>query len=374
MQSSPSQQMQKMFSLFIVTLLFLSSRRKKSFLPLQPCRRRLIKHRVFPFSGIKMSHEARTMDTQKHIRRPAKWDDDIHRIFVNCCELLIAQGYRQGKCFNKSGWQQLVSMFNTKAGKDWNRVQLKNHWFSMRKEYQLLHELLRCTGIEYDHQTNIIVADDWWWERKIQANKEFEKFRGRDCGEIFHKYSQLFDDAYDSEKYAVSPTKLSKKGFDDDEVWEQVGHTDKLPVNAEMHDEHAPSEFQGCGSPMDTSALHSGDKRKCSYGSAKGKKKLSSHATLSESVEKLANVGNDLIAAHLKANSGPPSIDECLEELESFGLLENDEKFHLFALSFLDQKRHRAAYAAARTPQMKMKFFKFKFKAWCLKNAGAFDD
>ncbi|KAL2490842.1 L10-interacting MYB domain-containing protein [Abeliophyllum distichum] len=318
--------------------------------------------------------DLKSRDTQKHIRRPAKWDDDIHRIFVNCCELLISQGYRQGKCFNKSGWQQLVSMFNTEAGKDWNRVQLKNHWFSMRKEYQLLHELLRCTGIEYDHQTNIIVADDWWWERKIQANKEFEKFRGRDCGEIFHKYSQLFGDAYDSEKYAVSPTKLSKKGFDDDEVWEQVGHTDKLPVNAEMHDEHAPSEFQGCGSPMDTSALHSGDKRKCSYGSAKGKKKLSSHAALSESVEKLANVGNDLIAAHLKANSGPPSIDECLEELESFGLLENDEKLHLFALSFLDQKRHRAAYAAARTPQMKMKFFKFKFKAWCLKNAGALDD
>ncbi|KAL2510737.1 L10-interacting MYB domain-containing protein [Abeliophyllum distichum] len=337
---------------FIVTLFFLSYRRKKSFLPLEPCRRRLLKHRGFPISVKKMSNVAPTMDTQKHLRRAAKWDDDVHRIFVNCCELLIAQGYRQGKCFSKSGWQQLVSMFNTEAGKDWNHVQLKNHWFSMRREYQLLHELLRCTGIEYDHQTNIIVADDWWWERKIQ----------------------LFGDAYDSEKYAVSPTKLSKKGFDDDEVWEQVGHTDKLPVNAEMHDEHAPSEFQGCGSPMDTSVLHSGDKRKCSYGSAKGKKKLSSHAALSESVEKLANVGNDLIAAHLQANSGPPSIDECLEELESFGLLENDEKFHLFALSFLDQKRHRAAYAAARTPQMKMKFLKFKFKSWCLKNAGSFDD
>ncbi|KAL2533937.1 Uncharacterized protein Adt_07288 [Abeliophyllum distichum] len=166
----------------------------------------------------------------------------------------------------------------------------------------------------------------------VEANKEFEKFHGRDCGEIFHKYSQLFGDAYDSEKYAVSPTKLSKKGFDDDEVREQVGHTDKFPVNAEMHDEHAPSDFQGCGSPMDISALHSGDKRKCSYGSAKGKKKLDSHSALSESVEKLANVGNDLIAAHLKANSGPPSIDECLEELESFGLLENDEKVSLVCL------------------------------------------
>ncbi|KAL2481175.1 L10-interacting MYB domain-containing protein-like [Abeliophyllum distichum] len=267
-----------MFSLFLVTLLFLTYRRKKPFLPQPTCHRRLSKRGVLRFSGKKMWQEPRTMDIAK------------------------------GSVSPRSGWQQLVSMFNTEAGKDWNRVQLKNHWFSMRREYQLLHELLRCTGIEYDHQTNIIVADDWWWERKIQANMEFVKFRGRDCGEIFHKYSQLFGDAYDSEKYAVSPTKLSKKGFDDDEVWERVRHMDKLTVNVEMHDEHALSEFQGCGSPMDMSALHSGDKLKCSYGSAKGKMKLDSRSALSESVGKLENVGNDLIAAHLKANSGP-SLD-----------------------------------------------------------------
>ncbi|KAL2497939.1 Uncharacterized protein Adt_23489 [Abeliophyllum distichum] len=117
----------------------------------------------------------------------------------------------------------------------------------MRREYLLLHEILRSTRIEYDHQNNTIVADDWWWERKIQANKDFVKFHGRDCGEIYHKYSQLLGDAYNSEKYDVSPTKLSKKGFDDDEFWESVGNSDKLPVNVEMRDEHAPSEYQGSG-------------------------------------------------------------------------------------------------------------------------------
>ncbi|KAL2531721.1 Myb DNA-bind 3 domain-containing protein [Abeliophyllum distichum] len=171
-------------------------------------------------------------------------------------------------------------MFNTEAGKDWNRVQLKNHWFSMRGEYQLFNELLRCTGIEYDHQTNTIVAADWWWDRKIQADKDFVKFWGRDWGDIFHKYIQLFGYAYDSEKYVVNPTKLSKKGFDDDDVWKTVGYTDKLPVNVEMHDEHAPSEFQGSGSAMDISALHSGEKRKLSHSGAKGKKKLDSCSAL----------------------------------------------------------------------------------------------
>ncbi|KAL2492745.1 Uncharacterized protein Adt_28373 [Abeliophyllum distichum] len=219
----------------------------------------------------------------------------------------------------------------------------------MRRKYQLVHEILHCTKIEYDHLNNIIVADDWWWDRKIQANKEFAKFHSRDCREIFHKYSQLFGDAYDSKKYTVSPSKLSKKGFDDDELWERTGNSDKLPANTEMR-EHAPSDLQGSRSAMDISGLHSGEKRKCSSGATKGKKKLHSRSALSESVEKLTNAGNELITAHLKTNYGPPSMDECMEELESFGVLEGDEKFHLFALSFFD------------------------YKSWCLKNAGAFDD
>ncbi|KAL2479430.1 Myb DNA-bind 3 domain-containing protein [Abeliophyllum distichum] len=225
-------------------------------------------------------------------------------------------------------------MFNTKAEKDWKCSQLKNHLLNMRREYLLLHEILRSTGIEYDYQNHTIVADDWWWERKIYSNKEFAKFRGRDCGEIFHKYSQLFGDAYDSEKFALSPTKLSKKGFDDDEFWKSVGKSNKLPVNVEMRDEHALSEHVGSGSAMDISEFYSEEKRKCSYGSVKGKKKLGSRSALSEFVKKLATVGNELIASHLKANSRTPSMVECMEELESFCVLEDDEKFHLFALTF----------------------------------------
>ncbi|KAL2498288.1 Myb DNA-bind 3 domain-containing protein [Abeliophyllum distichum] len=230
-------------------------------------------------------------------------------------------------------------MFNHEAGKDWKCSQLKNHWFNMRRDYLLLHEILRSTGIEYDHQNNTIVADDWWWERKIQPYQT-----------------------------------VKKKGFDDDEFWESVEKSDKLPVNADMLDEHAPSEHAGSGSAMDMLGFHSGEKRKCSYGAMKGKKKLGSRSALSESVEKLATVGNELIASHLKANSRAPSLVECMEELESFGVLEGDEKFHLFSLTFFEQKRHRTSYAAARTQQMKMKFLKFNFKSWCLQNAGAFDD
>ncbi|KAL2542647.1 Uncharacterized protein Adt_03625 [Abeliophyllum distichum] len=99
-------------------------------------------------------------------------------------------------------------------------------------------------------------------------------------------------------------------------------------LNAEMSDQHDPTDVQRSGSTMNISGLHSGDKRKCSSGSAKGKKKLDVRSALSESVEKLANVDNELIATHLKVNLGAPSFDECMDELQMFDLLESDEKFH----------------------------------------------
>ncbi|KAL2518472.1 hypothetical protein Adt_14719 [Abeliophyllum distichum] len=117
-----------------------------------------------------------------------------------------------------------------------------------------------------------------------------------------------------------------------------------------MHNQYNLSDVQCSRSTMNISSLHSGNKRKCSSSPAKGKKKLDYCFALNESVEKLVNAGNELIAAHLKANSSPPSFDECMDELQSFGLLEGDENFHLFALSFFDKAPYRTSYTSSRTP------------------------
>ncbi|KAL2541114.1 Uncharacterized protein Adt_02092 [Abeliophyllum distichum] len=114
---------------------------------------------------------------------------------------------------------------------------------------------------------------------------------------------------YDSKKYALSPSKLSKKGFDDDVV-----NVDTMPFRAELRDEHVPSSGPFSTSGMESLGGHSGEKRKHDSRADKGKKKLDSRAALLESVEKLASAG-DALAAHLKLRSGPPSFEKCMQEL-----------------------------------------------------------
>ncbi|KAL2503980.1 Myb DNA-bind 3 domain-containing protein [Abeliophyllum distichum] len=237
---------------------------------------------------------------------------------------MIANGFRHGKCFTKPGWENLTKLFNSDAGNQWTRTQLKNHWFSMRREYQQFNELLRCTGIEYDHSRDVIVADDWWWERKIQ-------------------------------------------GFDDDVV--SVG---TMPFSAELHDEHVPSSGPSSTSAMECSGGHSGEKRKNDSRAAKGKKKVDSRAALSESVEKLASAG-DALASHLKSRSGPPSFEQCMQQLNDLGVFDEDENYECWAVSFLREEKNRVAFSGCRTDHMKIKWMRFEYTNWLCNNPHSFD-
>ncbi|KAL2527182.1 L10-interacting MYB domain-containing protein [Abeliophyllum distichum] len=166
-------------------------------------------------------------------RKNAKWAEQEHQIFVTACESVIAEGHRRGKCFRKHSWDRLVNLFNSTAAKNWSRTQLKNHWDSMRREHKHLHELLRCTGIEYNQRDNVIAADDDWWERKIKEKAEYAKFRNHDVREIYHRYPILFGQAFDSDKYSMTPTKLSQRGFDGVINSGSDSPHDTLPIFAE---------------------------------------------------------------------------------------------------------------------------------------------
>ncbi|KAL2480193.1 Uncharacterized protein Adt_33159 [Abeliophyllum distichum] len=167
----------------------------------------------------------------------------------------------------------------------------------------------------------------------LQKNKDYAKFKERNCEELLHKYRGLFIDIYESKKYALSPSKLLKKSFDDDIVSERIGRLDKMPVKTEMRDEHMPSSEPFSTFRIECSDIHSGEKRENDSRVDKGKKKVDFHATLSESVQKLASVGNAL-ATHLKSRSGPPSFEKCMQELEELEIFDGDENYECWAIVF----------------------------------------
>ncbi|XP_022851457.1 uncharacterized protein LOC111373190 [Olea europaea var. sylvestris] len=64
----------------------------------------------------------------------------------------------------------------------------------------------------------------------MQVNKDF---KNNDIDEIYIHYHQLFNDSYDENKYAVTPTKLYRTGFSLFEDSALEDNRDAISVNGE---------------------------------------------------------------------------------------------------------------------------------------------
>ena len=100
----------------------------------------------------------------------AVWDVESTDIFINACVEQIYQKERHGQSFTKTGWKNIMSIFNEKTGKHYEKKQLKNRLDILRKDLRLWDSLIKETGVGRDPVTNNVVASSEWWQQKIQVH------------------------------------------------------------------------------------------------------------------------------------------------------------------------------------------------------------
>ncbi|KAL2466887.1 Uncharacterized protein Adt_42738 [Abeliophyllum distichum] len=149
-------------------------------------------------------------------------------------------------------------------------------------------------------------------------------------------------------------------------------NVDNMPFRVELCDEHVPSSGPFSTSGIECSGGHSGEKRKHGSRVDKGKKKVDSRAALSESVEKLALAG-DALAVHLKSRSGPPSFEQCMQELNELDVFAGDENYECWVINFLREGKNRVAFTGCRSNHMKIKWMRFEYTNWLCNNPHSFD-
>ncbi|KAJ0513348.1 putative Myb/SANT-like domain, harbinger transposase-derived nuclease domain-containing protein [Helianthus annuus] len=128
-----------------------------------------------------LNHENATnkLSTTKASARKTVWDSSTHMIFVELCLEEVKIGNRPASHFNKVGWTNLANNLKTRTGKDYTKLQLKNHWDSMKRDWKLYDHLMRIeSGLGWDPVKKTINATSEWWDEKIQADPELTKFRG----------------------------------------------------------------------------------------------------------------------------------------------------------------------------------------------------
>jgi hypothetical protein len=169
----------------------------------------------------------------------------------------------------------------------------------------------------------------------------------------------LFGDVFDNDKYAVTPSKLSRTGFSmlDDSAIED--HRDETPVDVESSGSSDEAiDPEPAAATIDMSGPHSGEKRKGGRERPKEKKKKRS---VSYSVDR-ANSASEKVAAKLDQLIGPSVSDTrtCLQELLATGRLQRGSDFYYWTCSFLKDKRNREILDAQDDAD-----YKIGYVEWC---------
>ncbi|XP_077211472.1 uncharacterized protein LOC143846794 [Tasmannia lanceolata] len=142
----------------------------------------------------------------KEIIKKAQWDTDRHYAWIDICKDLVRRGFRPSSHLSKEGWALATDGFNEKTSKRFTKEQMKNHWDSTKKEWQLWHSLLTsATGLGFDHAKHCIDASDDWWDTQIKRNKKYECFRSRALERCWD-LEELFLDVSATGRLAFSPS------------------------------------------------------------------------------------------------------------------------------------------------------------------------
>lgn len=101
-------------------------------------------------------------------RSKANWDTFSNRAFCDICAEECEAGNRPTGCLSTTGYKNLQLKFFQRTGKKHDQKQLKNHWETLKKEYNLWIELKeKSTGLGWDPIKGTFTADDAWWADHI---------------------------------------------------------------------------------------------------------------------------------------------------------------------------------------------------------------
>ena len=74
---------------------------------------------------------------------------------------------RHGLSLSRKAWENIVSIFNEKTRKQYEKKQLNNRLDVLRKDFITWEQLINETGVGRDLRTNKVFASNKWWQVKI---------------------------------------------------------------------------------------------------------------------------------------------------------------------------------------------------------------
>jgi hypothetical protein len=97
------------------------------------------------------------------------WTRQMDRYFIDLMLEQLHRGNKIGRTYNMQAWTWMNASFSNKFGLLCDKDVLKDRYWSLRKEYMDVTDLLNHNGFAWDEIRQKVTADDFVWEAYIKV-------------------------------------------------------------------------------------------------------------------------------------------------------------------------------------------------------------
>ena len=97
------------------------------------------------------------------------WQPPMDRYFIDLMLEQVRKGSRIDGVFRKQAWMEMIASFNAKFGFNYDMDVLKNRYKTLRRQCNVIKNLLDLDGFVWDDTRQMVTADDYVWQDYLKV-------------------------------------------------------------------------------------------------------------------------------------------------------------------------------------------------------------
>lgn len=102
-------------------------------------------------------------------RTRTNWQPPMDHFFIDLMLEQVQKGNQIDGVFRKQAWVEMIASFNAKFGFNYDLDILKNRYKTLRRQYNVIKNLLELDGFAWDDARQMVTADDSVWQEYIKV-------------------------------------------------------------------------------------------------------------------------------------------------------------------------------------------------------------
>ncbi|GMJ01330.1 hypothetical protein like AT4G02210 [Hibiscus trionum] len=266
------------------------------------------------------------------------WQPPMDRFFIDLMLEQVRNGNQIDGVFCKQAWTQMIASFNAKFSSNYDMDILKNRLKTLRRQYNVIKNILQLDGFAWDDERQMVTADDSVWQDYIKGHKDARQFMTRPVP-YYKELCLICKSQYPDESDCFA-LQFSEPDNVVQEVMPQLplqaAKCSQSPVASVSSEDEIGDLLEPACLDSNTTESNSNYKRQLENKSSSvhSKKPRSGDDSMASALREMASAVSSLMEKKDDGNSNPISIETVITAVQA--LPDMDEDLILDACDFLE--------------------------------------